>query len=642
MCGIAGFVDFTKKSDLSLLKQMTDTLKLRGPDSSGYELYDSANCTIGFGHRRLSIIDLSPNGHQPMTYRDWRIIFNGEIYNYQVVRAELEALGHIFKSNSDTEVILAGFDSWGVKAIHKFIGMFSFAIINLKEDMMYVVRDRAGVKPLYYFHKHNVFAFASELKAFHPHPSFSKKIDTSAIRLFFSYGYIPAPYSIFSDVFKLFPGHYIAFNLKNNQSTTIKYWDVNHFYEKPKLKIDEKESLLELEKLLQSASEYRMIADVPVGVFLSGGYDSSTMAGILQKERTKKLKTFTIGFQESQFNEAPFAKEIAEYIGTDHTEYYCSPQDALDILPSIPHIFDEPFGDNSIIPTILVSKLARKEVTVALSADGGDETFVGYYKYDSIIQFRNRVMSLPKAVRQALAYTLSHIDAGSIPVLKNKYNFAMRYEKVLSLLTTEDISSCYKALNQFFSNRECERLIKVKDSSPLQTTLLDIVPDTDYFLDQVLAIDYKTYMVDDILTKVDKATMSVSLEGREPFLDHRIIEFAAQLPIDLKYKNNNKKYLLKKIAHKYVPESLLNRPKKGFIMPITEWFYKDLKPLLEYYLSQDKLEKQGILDATYVNKLLKRFYAGQTGHIYQLWLVLMFQMWYEEWIEGTKIHNNFN
>ena len=388
MCGIAGFIDFNKKSNQELLVNMTDTLEHRGPDDKGYKIWNTEKAAIGFGHRRLSIIDLSPLGHQPMYSKNgrWSIVFNGEIYNYKEIQTELIQIGYEFASNSDTEVILNAFDCWGKQAVHKFIGMFAFALYDMKEQKIHIYRDRAGVKPVYYYWKDNLFLFASELKAFHQHPNFHKDIDVDAVALYFSYTYIPAPYTIFKDTHKLIPGHFLTIDLDSQKITTEKYWDVYDYYAKPALKISKEEAKEETKNLLKSACEYRMVADVPVGVFLSGGYDSSIVTALLQQDRTEKIKTYTIGYADKRFNEATYAKEVATLLGTDHTEYYCPVQDAVDILLTQPHYYDEPFWDSSAIPTTIVSKLARQSVTVALSADGGDEIFAGYHRYDFIVR----------------------------------------------------------------------------------------------------------------------------------------------------------------------------------------------------------------------------------------------------------------
>ena len=387
MCGIAGFCDFKNTLSEEVLSNMTRTLAHRGPDSEGYKVINESNFRLGLGHRRLSILDLSEKGNQPFVRHGISIVFNGEIYNFKEIRQELTQIGYTFDSDTDTEVIIAAYKAWGMDSIKKFIGMFAYALYDQALSALFLVKDRVGVKPLYYYFDNQTFLFASELKAFHQNPAFKKEIDYDALALYLQYSYIPTPYCIFKNTHKIRPGHYLKFNLANKSFQEIKYWDVNDAYNHPKLSISFEEAVEETDRLLTSAFNYRMVADVPVGVFLSGGYDSSAVTSILQKNRTEKIKTFTIGFHEAKFNEATEAKKIAEYLATDHTEYYCTAQDAINVFHQLPSVYDEPFADNSVVPTILVSQLARKSVTVALSGDGGDEIFAGYNKFSQSIGY---------------------------------------------------------------------------------------------------------------------------------------------------------------------------------------------------------------------------------------------------------------
>jgi asparagine synthase (glutamine-hydrolysing) len=364
MCGIAGYVDFSFRTPENILHLMTDVLHHRGPDDSGCYLDRNDFADIGLGHRRLSILDLSPLGHQPMSFQHFVIIYNGEIYNYKEIRFELEQHDYIFDSDSDTEVILKAYHLWGAEMVHKFNGMFAFVLYDKTKNIILLFRDRTGIKPLYWYFKENLILFSSELKSFHQHPAFQKELNADGVMLYFQYGYIPEPYTIFEDCQKLKSGYYVTVNLKNKNITETKYWDVLDFYRKPKLQISEEEAIDETERIFKSAFEYRMVSDVPVGIFLSGGYDSSIVAAILQSNRTEKLKTFAMGFDEEKYDEAPFAKKVAGYLGTDHKEYYCTLQDALDILPLLPEIWDEPFGDTGAIPAVLLSRHAKKDVTV--------------------------------------------------------------------------------------------------------------------------------------------------------------------------------------------------------------------------------------------------------------------------------------
>jgi len=630
MCGIAGFCDFNKKSDKHTLEKMTDVLHHRGPDDSGYSFYENEYSTIGLGHRRLSILDLSTHGHQPMAYEDLEIVYNGEVYNFKEIRTELEKYNYTFESDSDTEVILKAYHKWGIKAVDRFNGMFAIAIYDTSIQKLILIRDRSGIKPFYYYQKDNLFMFSSELKSFHEHSSFHKEIDHDALGQFLMYGYILEPYSIFQYTDKLRAGHYMEVDLKSQSTKEIKYWDVADSYAKPKLNLDENEAIEELDTLLTSAFKYRMVSDVPVGVFLSGGYDSSAVASILQANTTNKINTFTIGFKEKGFDEAPYAKQVAKHLGTNHTEYYCTQKDALDIIPTLAEIYDEPFGDSSAIPTILVSKLAKQDVTVSLSADAGDEIFAGYGKYDKCFKYHHDFNKLPKFIRQFSQNSMDILNPKYIPFGNKIYNFETKYEKMKNLLGTFSTSSIMKQTSHLFTTSEVNNLLHkdfIEKESNFDRNIQNL---TD--LEQMLLVDYKTYLPDDILTKVDRATMSVSLEGREPLLDYRIIEFAARLPDNFKYRNGEKKWILKEVVHKYLPKEMMDRPKMGFGVPLMEWFKDELKEMFLYYLDEKRLEKEGIFNVIEVVRLRDNFLSGKNSNARKLWNILMFEMWYERWM----------
>jgi asparagine synthase (glutamine-hydrolysing) len=446
--------------------------------------------------------------------------------------------------------------------------------------------------------------------------------------LFLQYGYIPQPHTIFKNTHKLQAGHVLELNTKDLQLSIKKYWDVIDCYNQPKLDISEKEAIDETERLLKSACKYRMVADVPVGIFLSGGYDSSVVTALLQSERTDKLKTFSIGFQEENFNEAQHAKKVAEYLGTDHTEYYCTQKDALEILPKLPEIWDEPFGDASVIPTTLVSQLARKDVTVSLSADGGDEIFGGYDKYVGIQRKMRAFNKVPpflySPTRFALRSNLTHFSAEKAGVF-NARDRLNRFSQMIG----EDEKGLLKKGSQVFTDFDLSLFLLNKPN--LLQTEFDTEINQDW-LGNVLAIDYKTYQLDNILTKVDRATMSVSLEGREPMLDYHIIDFVARLDPSLKINNGNKKFLLKQITHKYLPKEIMDRPKMGFGVPIFEWFKSELKGYLMLYLSENRLRQGGIFNVQEVIKLRDRYLSGKDVNINQIWFLLMFEMWREKWM----------
>ncbi len=629
MCGITGFVDYKKKLNKDHLDDANKILRHRGPDSGDLAFFESTEANIGFGHRRLSILDVSSNGNQPMYSDDNSvvIILNGEVYNFKEIRHELTALGHSFNSDSDTEVIIKAYQQFGIEAVHKFIGMFAFAIYDLNKQIVYLLRDRAGVKPLYYFHKNDCILFASELKSIYAYPVFEKVINEKAVSLFFKYGYIRAPHTIFRHTYKLRPGNYLKIDLQSKKVEEIEYYSVIDFYNKPKLKISEEEATDEVERLFTSAFQYRMVSDVPVGVFLSGGYDSGVVSAILQKNNSSKIKTFTIGFHEEKYNEAPHAKKMAAYMGTDHHEYYCTTKEAQEILPTLADIYDEPFGDSSAIPTILVSQFARKHVTVSLSADGGDEIFAGYHRHAYLQKITKTINSSP-TMMLSMGKKVSDLSFRVSPALKRKTSLA-RLSEILKDSSDRNVADVF---SQHYTPTELTDLLNgYTVNIGLYDDVLPINNEND-FINTCTALDYNTFMVDDILVKVDRATMSVGLEGREPFLDNRIIEFVSQLPSSLKYNNGEKKYLIKKIAHKYIPKELLDRPKTGFSLPVNEWLRNELKNYLYEFVNEEQLNKHDFINVKKAISMRDEFLAGKDIAQEKIWLLLMFQMWWSRWM----------
>jgi len=634
MCGIAGFVDFNKNSNREILVSITDTLNHRGPDGSGYSIFENDNNQVGLGHRRLSIIDLSEGGSQPMKFEHLEIIYNGEIYNYKEIKNELILLGHSFTGQSDTEVLLHSYFQWGKQCSLKFIGMFAFVIYDSVKKELICSRDRAGVKPFFYYWNDGLFLFASELKALHKHPAFKKHIDRNAVAAFIQYGNIPAPHCIFKNCYKLKPAHSLIFALDKKQFFVEKYWDVYDAYNQPKVTIPFEEAKTETEKILKSAFEFRMVSDVPVGVFLSGGYDSTCLTAILQKDRTEKLKTYTIGVEDIGLDEAPYAKEIANHLGTDHHEYYCTEKDVLQLIPDLPYYYDEPFADPSALPTTLVSKMARKEVTVALSADAGDEVFAGYNRYDYLLRYSKTLNLLPGIARKSASGIMNAIPADKIPILNKKYNFHNRYEKLKQLLKDPSPKNMMLSMSRQYDESQLKKLF-THSFENLETAYLGDDLKADYYspLAYMMAIDYQTYLPDDILQKVDRASMSVSLEAREPFLDQRIIEWAARLPDHYKYFKGTKKYILKEIVHQYIPKKMLDRPKMGFSIPLETWLMRDLKDQVIYYLADERISKQDLFDPASIKVLQRDFFSGKKEFALKIWYLLMFQMWHEQWME---------
>lgn len=633
MCGIAGFIDFKNSSSESILKDMVNSMQHRGPDGYGVDIYHLANAQIGLAHRRLSIIDVTEAGNQPMSFNHLHITFNGEIYNYKEVKQSLVDLGHQFQTNSDTEVILHAFDQWGINCLSEFVGMFAFVLFDEKSKKVYCVRDRVGVKPLFVYDNQDLFLFSSELKAFHLHPGFKKEINVDSVAAFMQYGNIPQPHCIFKNCFKLEAGTFLVFDLHTKTKDQVQYWSVYNAYNKPKLNISFLEAKQETKTILNKAFDYRMVADVPVGVFLSGGYDSACVTSILQSNSSKKIKTFTIGVPDAGLNEAPYAKDIASHLGTDHTELYCTEKEMLSIIDSLPFYYDEPFGDSSAIPTILVSKMAREKVTVALSADAGDEIFAGYNRYDFLMKYRNRIQKIPSFARSTIVGFMNAVPSSKIPLLRNKYNFHNRYEKLKGIIKDPSSQRIMLSLSEQYSHTQLDELMQVK-CSKLKTAYLSNDMKEEFYtpLSYMMAIDYQTYLVDDILQKVDRATMSASLEGREPFLDQHIIEYVAQLPDNFKYHDGIKKYLLKEIVWDYIPKELMERPKMGFAIPIKKWLGNELKDHLNEYLNETDIKNQGIFNWDFVSKLKSDFLSGKTEYELKVWYLLMFQMWYKKWM----------
>lgn len=610
---------------------MRESLIHRGPDDSGEATIDTQSATVAFGFRRLSIIDLSPLGHQPMTNDATGdvVMLNGEIYNYKELRKDLEALGHKFKSNSDTEVVLKSYQQYGTKCVHGFIGMFAIALFDKKNNRVVFFRDRAGVKPYYWYWRDDLFLFASELKAFHKHPQFKKEIDTDALSLYFQHGYISAPYCIFKNAHKLLPGHFLTVDLSSKNTSIEKYWDVTDEYNRPKLNIDYNEAVDTTERILSSAFQYRMVADVPVGVFLSGGYDSSAVTALLQKNSTQKIKTYTIGFHEKEYNEADHAKKVAEHLGTDHHEYFCTIKDAVELVPQLADIYDEPFGDTSGIPTTLVSRIARQHVTVALSADGGDEVFAGYPRHKRFMNYWKKFSMIPNGVGTLMASVLKSIHNKNKPAAK-----ADRLEKLFLVLQKKDPVKAFEVIHSCYTEGEAQKLINA-EAKHLHSVFDDnnLYNSDNDTLARIIAVEYKTYMVDDILQKVDRATMSTSLEGREPFLDQRIIEFVAKLPSHYKYQNGVGKVMLRDIVHRYIPKEIMDRPKMGFGVPVEKWLKNELKDFFEDTFSQNS--SSGVFDTlnkTEVENMKKEYLAGRLEFFERLWFVFFFMAWYKRWM----------
>ncbi len=627
MCGICGFVS-GKRITEDELRAMNDTMYHRGPDDSGVELYAGKNgYTIGFAQRRLSIIDLSPKGHQPMHSCDGRVsvVFNGEIYNHPALKEELKDYPYV--STCDTEVILAAYLKWGIDMVSRIHGMFAIAIYDRETDAVYLLRDRIGKKPLYYALDGDDLYFASELKPLMVCPALDLKINTDVIPRFMFQQYIHGPESIYKDVYKLEPGGALEF--KAGKVRKWKYWDIKEVYKRMSADPvpDYETAKSELKDLLNKAVADRMIADVPIGTFLSGGYDSSLVTAIAQSQSDKPVKTFCIGFDVKEYNEAVYAKEIAAHLGTDHTEVYISESQMYDMVESIARYYDEPMADSSQIPSMLVSEVAKRDVTVALSGDGGDEFFCGYNIYDNVRQAQ--MLDIPGAIAHAL---------GSIPVPGGKLIDKMPFRvRVIagnrdSETKTQIAGDGYiQAASRFLSkeNSASDTLLPVK--YPIESSY-----PTDNWQIKRMLLDMDTYLADDILVKMDRASMKYSLENRCPIMDTRIMEYSYRIPHEYKYHNGDKKHILKDLAYDYIPKEMLDRPKKGFGVPMDLWLRGPLKEALCEYSNRDYLIKQGIFDADFVsgfvNDYLQKGDAGPaTGGNYSkmVWPFFIFQQWYE-------------
>lgn len=629
MCGIAGYVDFTKNSTSLMLDNMISALKHRGPDDSGTAYFSTLKADVGLGHTRLSIIDLSPSGHQPMKYMNYTIVLNGEIYNFKEIKKELTQLGYKFNSSSDTEVVLLSFAQWGKEAVHKFIGMFAFVIYDAVENKLWICRDRAGIKPLYYYLDEELFLFSSELKAFHKHPGFEKSINEVSLFNFIQLSYVPGPETIFNNVFKLNPGSWLEYNIDKNNLEIHEYWNLIDYFNKPLLKLDYPEACNEAEKLILSACQYRMVADVPVGVFLSGGYDSALVSSLLQTNMTGKLKTFTIGFPDG-INETNYASRVAHILGTDHNEYNCTFKDALAIVPELPYYYDEPLADISAIPTILVSRLARQKVTVALSADGGDELFAGYSHYGVFYKRYRQLQNAPQALYPVLS-VLSKYGSNLIPI--HFFHFKHKIIGLSEIFKSDKVSQLAELVNlsRTLSGEFNNDLFK-HYSHKTYSFDKDIYKNINRIENLLLHIDYVLPLRDCLLVKVDRGTMSTSLEGREPLMDHRLAEFAAQLPFAYKYDGHTFKRILRDVTHKYIDKSFMDRPKVGFDLPIYKWLKADLAYLIDENLSSIEINKSGYFSPEYVNRLVLQFKHDKLLYKPVIWRLLMFQMWYKVWM----------
>lgn len=642
MCGLAGFLggDSNKVEAEALLRRMSDTLVHRGPNDSG--IWGDSELGIGLAHRRLSIVDLSPAGHQPMASSGNRyvIAFNGEIYNHLDLRRDL---GSTWRGHSDTETLLAGFEAWGIqKTIERSIGMFAIAVWDMREQTLTLVRDRIGEKPLYYGWQGDNFLFGSELKALRVHPSFRAEVDRGALCLYMRHNYVPAPYSIYQGIAKLQPGCLLTVSLRQREPQVHAYWSAAQVAEvgvANTYKGSAVQAVDELESLLKDSVRQQMMADVPLGAFLSGGVDSSTVVALMQAQSSRPVRTFTIGFNEDGYNEAVHAKAVAQYLGTEHTELYVSAEQAMGVIPQLPTLYDEPFADSSQIPTFLVSQLARQHVAVSLSGDAGDELFCGYSRYSLASKLWGRIGKMPLSFRRIASKGVTALppaawDKIGMPLGKlfrrgsRPFGIGDKLHKGASLLGSQSVDDLYFGLMSY--QRVPSKLVVGGYEPPSLLTGLRPLLKGLQPMQRMMALDTLTYLPDDILVKVDRASMGVSLESRVPLLDHRVVEFAWRLPQSMKLRDGQTKWALRQVLYRHVPKELIERPKMGFGIPLHDWLRGPLREWAEVLLDEGRLRREGYFDPQPIRKMWAEHLTGARNWAPHLWSVLMFQAWLEK------------
>ena len=633
MCGITGCLQpgLDDSAWRSLLGQMTMQLRHRGPDGQG--MWFDAQAGVGLGHRRLAIIDTSQAASQPMSSPSGRfmITYNGEVYNFQELRNVLTRKGYVFRSSSDTEVVLAAFERWGVrKALDRFAGMFAFAAWDRQEHVLYLARDRLGIKPLYYSWCKGALVFGSQLRAVSVHPDFQTDLSQTALQLYLRFGYVPSTHTIYRKAHRVAPGTLLKVGADSQGMKVVRYWSIEktarRSLEQP-FPGGERAALIELERLLKGAVDSRRIADVPLGALLSGGVDSSTVVALMQQGSDRRVKTFSIGFLEKEYDESHYARRVARRLGTDHTELSVSPREAMLVIPKLSEYYDEPFADSSQIPTLLVSHLASRQVKVVLSGDGGDELFAGYSRYFRIQRNWRRISRIPSPIRTAIAHLpQSHQGWGRLSLGV--------FHRYLSYLKVGSLAEMYR---QGTSIWEPTRIMLPGGNSVPEQGLLptvDWIPKDARLAEreilQMMYWDTLMYLPDDILTKVDRASMAFGLEARVPLLDHRIVEFAWRLPLENKVRKDRGKVILRKLLEKYLPASLVHRPKAGFGVPIGQWLRGPLRDWAEDLLDASKIRQQGIFDERAVRRVWSAHCRGTSNQERKVWCLLVFQAWLAE------------
>jgi asparagine synthase (glutamine-hydrolysing) len=644
MCGIAGFWDFRAEIPDSRLRdfcgQMSDAIVHRGPDAGGCWVDEKVG--LGLAHRRLSIIDLSSGAQQPMISNNNNlvIVFNGEIYNYLELKSELQSLGVVFRTTSDTEVLLEACAAWGVEeASSKCNGMFAFALWDKSLRRLWLVRDHMGIKPLYFSLQNGVLFFASELKALRGHPGFDARLDEAAAASMLRFGYVSGEHAIYQDVKRLTPGSMLSISAFSD--TEIRpFWQFDDMAKtavKSRASVSDLDAVNGLEELLRDSVRRQMLSDVPLGVLLSGGVDSSIVAALAQEASSKPIKSFAIGFDEAEYNEAHHAAEVASHLGTDHTELYVNPEQAIHLLPQMPELYDEPFGDNSQIPTYLVSALTREHVTVALSGDGGDELFGGYGRYFHGRDLLSKATQIPPFLCDAFVKTNRLLPSnvldkltGRLPSRIKINHLGSKLNKAAQFLEQKDPLKLYRMLMSHWGDMEGCRAGEIERHGIWwDRQLIKAIPDP---IERMQYIDTLCYMQEDILTKVDRASMAVSLESRVPLLDHRVVSYAWSLAPHQKVRGDIGKWALKEVLYRFVPREIVDRPKMGFGVPVGTWLRGPLREWAEDLLSEDRLNETGLLDAQLVLRRWKEHLAGDLNWQYSLWPVLMFEAWRRHWL----------
>lgn len=616
---------------------MADCMAYRGPDASGY--WTDPEAGFATGHRRLSIVDLSEAGAQPMVSRSGRFVisYNGEVYNAGEIRPELIDKGYAFRGHSDTEVILEACEEWGVEAtVRRLIGMFAFAAWDRRERKLWLVRDRLGIKPLYWGQFGDLFLFASELKGMRAHPGWPVEIDRDSIAAFVRFGYIPGSRSIYRGVHKLAPGTIMSIDARR-EPHIAPFWSLEDAVRQGRLnpfRGSDQAAEEELAALLGDAVGRRMIADVPLGAFLSGGIDSSTVVALMQSQSVRPVRTFSIGFEEQGYNEAHHAKAVAQHLGTEHTELYVTPEEARDVIPQLPEIYDEPFADSSQIPTYLISALTRRYVTVALSGDGGDELFCGYNRYSYAASLRPRLAALPPALRAPGAAMLRRLRPEMVNRLQQFVPRSLglppqlgdKLHKLADAMTQNEDETYRSLLSHWHHPEQLVKDAREPESLVVSSKAHNLMPD---YVERMQYIDTLTYLPDDILTKVDRASMAVSLEARVPLIDHRVVEFAWRLPPRMKMRDGKSKWLLRRVLRRFVPDALIERPKMGFGVPIDQWLRGPLRDWAESYLSQSALTRGGIFNPELIRTRWAAHLDGRENWQYPLWTIITLQAWLE-------------